>query len=137
MEKKASFRFDYYRFRKAELNFDNIKDDDSDYELAFTPSGVFNSENSEYKLTIEFSAVLSSGEKIVSVLVDALFVFNEQISVDDIPVFFYPNSIAIVFPYIRSFVSTLTLQANMYPMVLPTMNLTGLQEELRRNTTVE
>lgn len=62
------------------------------------------------------------------------FVFSEQIELCNIPSFFYPNSIAIIFPYIRAFISTLSLQANMNPIILPTMNLTSLQEELRNNT---
>lgn len=63
------------------------------------------------------------------------FIFSEQINLCDIPGFFYPNSIAIIFPYIRAFISTLSLQANMNPIILPTMNLTSLQEELKNNTT--
>lgn len=52
----------------------------------------------------------------------------------DIPDFFYANSIAIIFPYIRAFVSTLTLQANIPPIVLPTLNLSQLRTILRDNT---
>ena len=55
----------------------------------------------------------------------------------EIPDFFYPNSLAIIFPYIRAFVSTLTLQANVRPIVLPTVNLMGLTDMLRKETTVE
>lgn len=48
---------------------------------------------------------------------------------------FYANSIAIVFPYIRAFISTVTLQANLVsPILLPTMNLTSLGERLMNNT---
>ena len=60
---------------------------------------------------------------------------KDKIEFNDIPGFFYPNSIAILFPYIRAFVSTLTLQANVTPIVLPTLNLTNLQEKLKKNTT--
>ena len=53
---------------------------------------------------------------------------------EEIPGFFYPNSLAIIFPYVRAFVSTITLQANVHPVMLPTLNLIGLTEELRSNT---
>ena len=36
----------------------------------------------------------------------------------DIPDYFYPNSLAIVFPYVRSFVSSVTLQANIESPIL-------------------
>ncbi|EXZ22215.1 pretranslocase subunit SecB family protein, partial [Bacteroides fragilis str. S13 L11] len=55
----------------------------------------------------------------------------------EIPNFFYPNSIAILFPYVRAFVSTLTLQANIKPILLPTLNLSSLQDTLRENTTTK
>ena len=72
----------------------------------------------------------------VKVKCNAEFQFNGAIGLDEIPAFFYPNSIAIVFPYVRAFVSTLTLQANVQPMLLPTINLSSLQETLRKNTEV-
>lgn len=55
---------------------------------------------------------------------------------NEIPNYFYANSLAIIFPYIRAFVSTITLQSNMHPIVLPTVNLMGLSEKLKRNTDV-
>lgn len=58
------------------------------------------------------------------------------ITIADIPEYFYPNSLAIVFPYVRAFVSTITLQANVQPVVLPTINLMGITEELKEQTTV-
>ena len=73
---------------------------------------------------------------IVEVSCIAQFSFMDRIKFEEIPDFFYPNSLAILFPYIRAFVSTLSLQANSSPMILPTMNLMGLTEELRDNTSV-
>ena len=67
----------------------------------------------------------------------ASFKFKENISLAEIPNFFYPNSIAILFPYVRAFVSTLTLQANIKPILLPTLNLSSLQDILRENTTTK
>jgi len=54
---------------------------------------------------------------------------------EDIPDFFYKNSIAILFPYLRAYLSLVTTQANVPGIILPTYNLSGLEEELRSNTT--
>lgn len=40
-----------------------------------------------------------------------------------------PNSIAILFPYLRSFMSTVTAQAGISPFILPTININNLLEE--------
>ena len=47
---------------------------------------------------------------------------------------FYKNSLAIIFPYIRAFISTLTLQSNAGLIILPTLNLTHLEKPFRENT---
>lgn len=36
---------------------------------------------------------------------------------------FYPNAIAILYPYIRSIITTYTAMANVNPMILPTINV--------------
>lgn len=56
------------------------------------------------------------------------------LKLEEIPTFFYPNSLAILFPYVRAFVSTLSLQANVRPVMLPTINLMGLTDRLRAQT---
>jgi len=70
----------------------------------------------------------------IEVLVEAKFSFRDVDRLEDIPDYFYPNAIAILFPYVRAFVSTLTLQANMPALVIPTMNLTALKDDFKNNT---
>lgn len=41
--------------------------------------------------------------------------FESARTLEDIPDYFYANSIAILFPYVRAFVSTVSLQANIPP----------------------
>ncbi len=64
----------------------------------------------------------------------AIFEFEDKINFEDIPSYFYINSIAILFPYVRAFVSTVTLQANIPPIVLPTMNISSLGKPLKEST---
>lgn len=42
-----------------------------------------------------------------------------------------------VIPYVRAFISSVSVQAGIPPIVLPTYNLSVLQEELKENTRVE
>ena len=129
----AAFRIDSYRFVKASLNF-NIPDD-ATLDIEIHPSGVYYQQEGRYVLDF---VVMVECEDNRTVVVDvncrAEFIFSEHIKLEDIPYFFYPNSLAIVFPYVRAFVSTITLQANVHPVMLPTLNLMGLTEELRSKT---
>ena len=129
---KALFSFSHYSFSKAELNLKNLPKN-ATFSLHFSPVGQYDEKTGIFELTLSFKANVTN-KKVVEIECNSIFTFKDPIKLEDIPSYFYPNSIAIVFPYIRSFVSTLTLQANVQPIVLPTMNLMGLQEELRKNT---
>ena len=133
--KEVAFRLDNYKFTKATLNFDIPKD--AEFVISFKPSGKFKEEEGTYALS--FDTIVNCKETdtiIVEVSCIAQFSFKDKIKFEEIPDFFYPNSLAILFPYIRAFVSTLSLQANSSPMILPTVNLMGLTEKLRDNTSV-
>lgn len=46
---------------------------------------------------------------------------------------FEPNAIAILYPYIRSIVSTYTAEANIMPLILPVVNVNKLLEDKENN----
>jgi preprotein translocase subunit SecB len=64
----------------------------------------------------------------------ATFSFDQDLELKDIPDYFYRNSLGIIYPYLRAFVSTITFQANLKPpMILPLFNLTELERSFREN----
>jgi len=132
---KASFSLEKYVFKKVLIDLDYYKS--KELFVNFAPSGIFNKKNSTFNLTFNFSAYTSKegGEKpFVSISCVGEFKFTNVKSLEDIPTYFYRNSIAILFPYLRAFVSMVTNQANIPPLILPTMNLTSLEKPLRENT---
>lgn len=132
---KAAFKLDSYQFTKASLDF-NIPDN-TELNITFNPKGTFHTERRQYDLAFDVVVECKeTGTKVVEVSCVASFTFEGQVSIENIPDYFYPNSLAILFPYIRAFVSTISLQANVRPVILPTINLMGLTEELKRNTEV-
>ena len=71
---------------------------------------------------------------MVHVACVAEFVLSEEAITN----YFYANSIAIVFAYVRAFVSTLSLQANIgAPIVIPTLNLVALRDRLEKDTRID
>lgn len=135
MSSSASFSLDDYSFDKATIDFTNSNS--KKLTIEFIPSGVFEKkeENSIYNLKFLFTAKCRETQSmIVSLECNAIFKFKNVESLESIPSYFYVNSIAILFPYVRAFVSTITLQSNNGPIVLPTLNLSDLEQELRNNT---
>lgn len=65
------------------------------------------------------------------------FSFKNVNEKNDIPEYFYSNSVAIIFPYLRSFVSMITMQANFgEPIVLPLLNLSAIGKVIKNDMKV-
>ena len=133
---KAAFSFQSFRVPK--FTFDEGNNDlDNKLTLGFLPSGIYNSKTGEFEVTIKFVSQVENQERnIFELTAVSLFKFNTPIPYSEIPSFFYKNAIAIIFPYIRAFISTLTLQANTKLLKLDLMNLSVLEKPLIDNTTV-
>ncbi len=130
---KAAFSLDNYRFEKVNIDFS--KKISNSLDIAFSPSGRYISKESVFELKFIFAA--HNGEvadAFVKIECIALYKFEKNLQFEDIPTYFYRNSIAIIFPYVRAFISTVTLQANIPPIVLPTMNLSSLEVPLKEST---
>lgn len=133
---KALFRLVNYKFDKVLLELGDIKHD-SEFDVKFIPSGKYFPAKSKYFLDFTFEASVDSFKHdTVKVRCLAEYEFVNVSNIDEIPSYFYANSIAILFPYIRAFISTVTLQANIKPLMLPTMNLSSLHKELKEHTVV-
>lgn len=135
MPTAAAFAFKSYTFTKVEINMGDFSDA-SPLDLSFMPSGIYDKTSRTYTLRFVFSANQGEENKtIVKIVCVATFEFNETLDFDAIPEYFFANSLAIVFPYVRAYVSSVTLQANMVtPILIPTLNLTRLQSTLKANT---
>lgn len=131
----AAFSITSYQFDKVNIDLSNHSS--NNLSLDFQPNGIFRSEDSTYELT--FLVTVFSKEKemnpFISIQCKGLFKFDNVSKLEDIPDFFYRNSIAILFPYIRAYVSLVTTQANVPGIILPTLNLSNLEDTLRQNTT--
>ncbi len=133
---KAVFSLINYKFDKVILDF-ALLSPGQDLEIALEPSGKFYPEDGLFNLTFTFAA-RAAGQEDLAIYVSCVadYKFENVRELAEIPEYFYANSIAILFPYIRAFVSTLTLQANVKPLVLPTYNISPLKDNLIQNTTV-
>lgn len=134
--KEAVFSLIDYSIIKAVLNLEDIPTECT-FDLDFSPSGLYQQDERRYILLLIFKAKYGNNVEAINIKVKAIYQFKENLSINEIPPYFYSNSIAIIFPYIRAFVSTITLQANIAPIVLPTLNISALESVLKSNTTVK
>ncbi len=136
MSKTPNAAFKLESFSIPEFSFSQANDEASDIAVEFNPKGIYTKETQSFELTLDFIAYEDKAEDphITSKLI-AIFKFEDQLGFDEIPNYFYRNSLAILFPYLRAFISNLTIQANLKLIILPTLNLSELEKPLRDNTT--
>ena len=135
---KAAFSIKSYTFDKVTLDIENQVS--KDISLSFEPEGIFdeNKKNFELIFTVKaFNDEKTIKHPFVKIRCRGIFEFESVNSVGEIPSFFYRNSIAILFPYVRAYISVITSQANIPGIILPTMNLSSLEDELKTNTTTK
>jgi preprotein translocase subunit SecB len=130
----AAFSLENYQFDKVKIDLDNHKS--QDLNLGFDTKGVFIKKDKKFELIFNVTINHSGNDNpFVEIRCKGLFSFENVSKIEDVPDFFYRNSIAILFPYVRSYLSLVTTQANVPGVILPTLNLSGLEIELRRNST--
>lgn len=132
---KAAFSIEKYIFDKVNIDLSNHIS--KEISLSFDTKGTYIGEKTQYELT--FSVTAFNEEKTINspflfIQCVGTFNFQEVTSFEEIPAFFYRNAIAILFPYLRAYVSVVTSQANIPGIILPTLNLSSLEDGLRKNT---
>lgn len=129
---KAAFRF--LEFKIPNFLYNESSKKEATLNIQITPTGFYN--NGLFEIWLDLSATDNDDKDftILQIKCVAIFKFDGELKFENIPRFFYANSIAIVFPYIRAFISNLTLQANTGLIILDLMNLSNLEVELFENT---
>lgn len=130
---QAAFSIVSYQFDKVNIDLEHQQTDE--LNLNFDTKGVYINDSKNFEL-IFVVQVKNDNEPnpFITLRCKGLFKFENINSFEEIPDFFYRNSIAILFPYVRAYLSLVTTQANVPGIILPTMNLSNLEGELRKNT---
>jgi|SRR5690554_3377505 len=132
MEKKSSLQFIGYKVKNSHIEF--LEEDSKELKIRFEPKGVINNETNIFSLTMRVFINDKNDHLKINVEIEGQFKLNnrEDSKIED---FLYLNAPAILFPYVRAYINTLTALSGNRPVVLPTLNLSGLRENLKNNTT--
>ena len=129
--------FNFVRYRVSKFSFEETTIENAEFDISFIPSGVYNETKGEYELTLSFeSREKDSNKLIIEASGIAEYKFDKEYKFDELPSHFFLGAVPIFFPYLRAFISTLTLQANSNVLVLGLINFTNMAEPLKANTRV-
>lgn len=106
----------------TEGNFRRTEDSLENVELKVNVShNIEQLSEREYQIVLELSVADPEGK--LSVFVKGMAMFETE---QENKILIERNTLAIMFPYFRSYVSTLTTQPGMTPIVLPAMNIMAM-----------
>lgn len=102
--------------------------------LGFAPKGVINKDDATFQLHL--GVKIEDENKSFNIEIDAIanYAFEKKEGLDTLGQLFYINAPALLFPYIRAYISTLTNLSGFEPINLPTLNMTRLGDDLKKNT---
>lgn len=128
---KASFSFNRYWFDNIELSSKTFRIGE-DISVNFTPKCIFSKSKQVAVLGFDFFASNPNTEPFLKVSCFGEFLFNGISELNQIPDFFYANGIAILYPYLRAYISLVTQQANFgCAVILPLSNLAGMKDVVK------
>jgi preprotein translocase subunit SecB len=108
--------------------FDEAVTDDLEAKLRY---GAVFSDKEEHDFAINFHIFFGGHDKEIEIVVEATAHFQTDIAIDDdfkSSSFIKINAPAIAFPYLRAFVSNVTLNAGYKPLILPSFNFISLSD---------
>jgi preprotein translocase subunit SecB len=130
----AKFQFKEYFIRKSSI--EKKEGDVSDeFKISFSPNGIIYKSDSCFRLIL--GVHIEDVNRVIVIDVEAIadYYFDKEVDIALLENYFYINAPALLFPYIRAYISTLTNLSGYKPVNLPTLNLQRLGKELKERTT--
>ncbi len=128
---KSSFQFLDFAISKS-LFLRGADRSDKEFDIKINPSGIIDRVENRFQLSLEFNLKDNSEQTIINIEIIGFFSFSGDIA--SVESFLYLNAPAILFPYIRAYITSITALSGLDTITIPTMNLSNLKDELISNT---
>lgn len=131
--KSSDFKFKSYWIKKASIDLKKRTYGDESFSIGIKPSGI--KKGKDFTLTFEIVVTSKNEDVKIELTTEGFFELRDNLAMDKISNYFFVNAPAILFPYIRAYISTLSAQSGIKPIVIPTLNLQSLGEQLKASIT--
>lgn len=124
-EQTAKFQFLGYKVVESSIKLNNPSEGENNLSVNFKQATGVDEANKKMKLTLETEIEDQARTVEIKVKTEGYFEFAAEIDEGMKRIFFTQNAPAILFPYIRAYVSTLTALSGIPSIILPTLNLSN------------
>lgn len=134
--KEAAFRFVRYLITEASIKIGKESNIADELSIKFDLNITTPPHSSQPTLNMTVNVVDKNDEVSIYVKANGYFTMEteDKKALDKFMAF---NAPAILFPYVRAYVSSMTSQAGMRPIMLPTLNLHSIGERLFSDLTAD
>lgn len=124
-EEIAKFRFRKYQILKSVIDITDISNISKELDIEIKRANGENEEENRFKLLFDVNIKDKNESLNIDISAQGFFDFNKGLSEGEMDTFFNVNAPAILFPYVRAYISTLTALSGINPIILPTINLSN------------
>lgn len=132
---RAPFKFRNFIISESHIKIESNSNPDS-IDVRIDPSGIINKEKGLYDVQLKIFLHSNDGFEVYVKMIGN-FEFNQVLEKDNLSNYFYVNAPAIIFPYLRSYISALTALSGCKTIILPPMNVISLGKDLEKNTIIK
>lgn len=122
-EQVAKFRFLNFSISETHIKIEPSEEQEHSLSINIDQTQYENEEEGKMKLELNVKVADEKGLVDVNVIANGIFEYDKDITSEAKESFFNINAPAILFPYVRAYVSSLTAMSGMSPITLPTINL--------------
>nr|WP_315425060.1 protein-export chaperone SecB [uncultured Pedobacter sp.] len=128
--KNSPFRLE--SFTVIESHIVREPDGMGEVDIDIIPKGILNRPKKNFSLFLDV-IVKDNSSFTININCVGVFRFKSDISEQEMSNYFLVNAPAIIFPYVRSYISAMTALSGLKAINLPVMNLSSLKEELKKS----
>ncbi len=135
MAQEACFQFEGFRIIKTLIERKN-DDKIESFDIDIAPNGIKKTKGSNGLFELILVVKITDKQKKVfelEITSVGSFLYSVSTKIEELENYLYINAPAILFPYIRAYISTLTNLSGFDPINLPTLNMVKIGELLKNN----
>ena len=135
-EEKAKIQFISFVVKEGHIVFHELTK--HKLSINFDASGIIDKTNLQFILTLVTKVKANDKSVDIKVVSESIFSYPQDADIEVYKSnYFTLNAPAIIFPYIRAYISSLTALSGASTLLLPTLNLTPLGESLKNKIVIK
>ncbi|MBR4327139.1 MAG: protein-export chaperone SecB [Bacteroidales bacterium] len=124
VKKIAKFRFKGFRVLESSFKCTSeLPNEPENFDVDLMPSFRVAETANSVKLTLETKVRTENSLVDIYVKAESMFEFDDDLNDEEQQLYFRKNAPAIMFPYVRAYISSLSVLSGIPPITLPTINL--------------